>query len=558
MIQTVRIKGFKRFSEVTLRLPGHVVLAGPNNTGKTTVLQAIASWSLALRRWRELNDFNPRTGYTYAPIARQSFTSVPLRSFDLLWIDRLYSARNTVEVEIGHRDGWSVTMEFKADSTEQIYVRPRADAPTETLRELDLGVVFVPPMTGMGIDEPVFQPPKIEQLLGLGRPGEVLRNLLAEASLDESAWDALQASMVKLFGYILLPPDTGGPHIRAEYRVADADGEACPALDIASAGSGFQQVLMLFSFLNTRPGSILLLDEPNAHLHINLQDAIYHELKTVAARQGSQLVLATHSEVVINAVEPRELYVMLDEPKAIADNAERNRLMSSLRVLSNADIVQAQSVGGILYVEDYTDVAILRAWATRLGHRAESLLTTEVMWKPTVFQTRDGGVDNAGVRARDHFNALQLVRIDLPGLELVDGDAHTGMQDTEITGTGLQRLRWRRYEIESYLLHPDSLVRFVTTKVGIAAAGPHIEDMRAYWNNEFPPAVAREPLGDHEFLNSTKARTRLLPPLLNAAGITDLPYTRYHEIAQAMLPGEIHPEVVAKLDAICRAFGVEP
>ena len=43
MIRVVRIRGFKRFDDVEFRLPGHVVLAGPNNTGKTTVLQAIAS-----------------------------------------------------------------------------------------------------------------------------------------------------------------------------------------------------------------------------------------------------------------------------------------------------------------------------------------------------------------------------------------------------------------------------------------------------------------------------------------------------------------------------------
>ncbi len=558
MIQTVRIRGFKRFTEATLRLPGHVVLAGPNNTGKTTVLQAIASWSLALRRWRELNDFNPRTGYTYAPIARQSFTPVPLRSFDLLWLNRLYRPRVRVEIAIRHRAGRSVTMEFKADSTEQIYVRPKADTPPETLREIDPGVVFVPPMTGIGIDEPVFQKPKIEQLLGLGRPGEVLRNLLAEANRDEYAWDALQASMVKLFGCKLLPPDTGGPHIRAEYRTADAEGGARPHLDIASAGSGFQQVLMLLAFLNTRPGAILLLDEPDAHLHTLLQDAIYHELRTVAARQRSQLIAATHSEVVINAVEPRELYVMLDEPRAVADNVERSRLIPSLRVLGNVDVMQAQSVRGVLYVEDHTDINLLRAWATQLGHRAETLLTTEAMVKSAVFQTRGKGVANAGGRARDHFDALQLIREGLPGVELLDGDAHPDIRESEITGAGLQRLRWRRYEIESYLLCPDSLVRFVETVIGTEAARPHIEDMLAYWQDTFPPAVARDPFGDHEFLNATKARTRLLPPLLGAAGIGEFPCTRYHEIGQAMLPEEIHPEVVEKLDGICRALGVEP
>ena len=549
MIRTVRICGFKRFQDVEFRLPGHVVLAGPNNTGKTTVLQAIASWALALRRWRELNDFNRRRGYVRAPIARQAFSAVPLRSFDLLWKDRRY--RDRTEIELRHDSGWSATMEFIADSTEQIYVRPKADVPADTLRELDLRAVYVPAMTGLETEERLLQPVAVEQILGLGRPGEVLRNLLVAANRDDSAWAALQASIGKLFGYRLLPPDAGGPYIRAEYKATE-DG---PSLDVASAGSGFHQVLMLLAFLHTREGAALLLDEPDAHLHVILQDAIYHELRTVAARQRSQLIVATHSEVVINAVEPRELYVTLDEPRRVADNAERNRLVSSLRVLSNADIMQAMGARGVLYVEDYTDIDILRAWAETLGHRAAALLNTELMWKPVVFQAQEG---RPGIRARDHFEAMRLARTDVPGLELRDGDARPAVEDTEITGAGLQRLRWRRYEIESYLVHPDALARFVTAEVGADSAGPHLEDMLAYWRDQFPPAVAREPLGDHEYLNVTKARTRLLPPLLEAAGLHGLPYTRYHEIAQAMPPEEIHPEVPEKLDAICRAFGVEP
>jgi len=108
MIRLVRIRGFKRFREVEFRLPGHVVLAGPNNTGKTTLLQAIASWVLALRRWRELHDFNRRNGYRRVPIARQAFASVPLGSFDLLWTDRRYHGQ--MEIELRHDAGWAVTM----------------------------------------------------------------------------------------------------------------------------------------------------------------------------------------------------------------------------------------------------------------------------------------------------------------------------------------------------------------------------------------------------------------------------------------------------------------
>ena len=552
MIRAVRMRGFKRFADVEFSIPGHIVLAGPNNTGKTTLLQAIATWGLALRSWRARNDFNSRRGgYAWAPVSRQKFVSVPLRSFDLLWTDLMH--RRRIEIEVRHDAGWRVTMEFRRDSTEQVSVRPGKSALAGLLRDLDPGTVFVPPMTGIGIEEPLYQRPKIEQLLALGRPGEVLRNLLAEANRDEAAWAALRASIDKLFGYELLPPDDEGAHILAEYRER-RDG---PRLDIASAGSGFQQVLMLLAFLDTRRGATLLLDEPDAHLHVILQDAIYHELRSAAARSGSQLIAATHSEAVINSVEPRELCILLDRPRMAADDAERNRLISSLRVLSNADLMQAMGARGVLYVEDYTDMAILRAWAARLGHRADKLLATEIMWKAAVFQTRREGRGSGGAKAREHFEALRLARGDLPGLMLLDGDARGEIADTAITGEGLQRLRWRRYEIESYLLHPDALARFVENAVG-AAAGPHVEDMLARWRDEFPPAVVSAPLGDHAYLNATKARSLFLPPLLEAAGLHGLPYTRYHEIAAAMRPEEIHPEVTEKLDAICRAFGVAP
>ena len=546
MIRRVGLRRFKRFGDVEFLLPGHVVLAGPNNTGKTTVLQAIAAWSLALDRWKQLNDVQRHGGaYTRAPIARQAFSAVPLRAFDLLWKERDYAG--SVEIEVQSAEGWTVSMELIADSTEQIYVRPRPSASPDVVRHARLTTVFVPAMSGLGTEEPLYQRPKVDQLLGQAKPGDVLRNLLVEASGSERAWTGLQQSIRRLFGFELAPPDATGPHILAEYR----ERLGGPALDIASAGSGFQQVLMLLAFLQTRPGSVLLLDEPDAHLHVILQDAIYSELRAVAAQQRSQLVIATHSEVIINAVEPRELCVILGQPRMLATTEERARLIESLRVLSHADIMLALDAPGVLYLEDYPDLEVLRAWARVLDHPARGLLTTRLFWKRTVVETRPGA---SGVRARDHYDALRLVRDDLPALELVDGDARPEIQATAIAGEGFQRLRWRRYEIESYLIHPEALARFVEQTVGSAVAAAHLADLRRHLEENFPPAVLRDPLGDHAFLNATKARTELLPPALSAAGLPGLPYTRYHDIAALMKPEEVHPEVVETLDAIMRAF----
>jgi predicted ATPase len=109
MISKVVIRRFKRFDEVTFDLPGHIVLAGPNNTGKTTALQAIAAWGSALDRWKRLNAFQRYGGaYTRAPFGRRDFSAVPQRSFELLWNERDY--RGSIEVEVRGVEGWAITM----------------------------------------------------------------------------------------------------------------------------------------------------------------------------------------------------------------------------------------------------------------------------------------------------------------------------------------------------------------------------------------------------------------------------------------------------------------
>lgn len=549
MIQEVVIRRFKRFNDVELLLPDHIVLAGPNNMGKTTVLQAIAAWHLAFEQWKTLGAFQRHGGaYSRAPMARQAFTAVPLRGFDLLWREREYKGQ-TIEIEVHSAGGWKIAMELIADTTEQIFVRPRKDAEPEVLRQASLSAVFVPAMSGLSTEEPLYaRRETVDLLLGQAKPGDILRNLLVEAANDDRVWQALTQAIRRLFGLELLPPEIGA-YITAEYR----RGSAGPALDIASAGSGFQQVLMLLTFLHTRPGSVLLLDEPDAHQHVILQDAIYGELRAVAAEKKSQLIIATHSEVIINAVEPKELCVMLNTPRLLATTDERARLIKSLAVLSNEDIMLALDAPGILYLEDYTDLEILRAWAKVLAHPALEILTTRLFWRKIVSQPRPGA---AGIAAKDHYKALTLVRDDLPGLELIDGDAHADVQSTEMTGTGLQRLRWRRYEIESYLLHPDAIGRFIVTSVGESAAQPHLADLRKHFEDRYPPAFLNNPFEDAPYLLGIKARTDLIPPALTASGIINFPYTRYHEIAAAMTPQEIHPEVRDKLDLMMKAFGL--
>lgn len=544
-IRKVVIRNFKRFgAATTFELPGHVVLVGPNNCGKTTFLQAVSTWAFALDYWmKRVPDKNPRKGFQKVPIARQAFASVPLRGFDLLWAER--NTTEPIEIDVTFELA-SVGIEILSDTSEQVYVRPTRGS-NLLLYGLDSPeVVYVPPMTGLSIEEPVFQAPKIQQLLSQGRPGEIIRNLLLQASTDEVTWRPLTEAIRRMFGYELVVPDASGPDIVADYR-RSADG---PRFDIASAGSGFQQVLMLMTFLTTRKSSILLVDEPDAHLHVILQNSIYQELKRFAAQRGSQLVLATHSEVIVNSVDPTEITMLMREPKALVDKAQRAQLANALRVLPNSDIMLARQAPGVLYLEGHTDLSILKEWARILDHPVRKLFDSQdFLWRPTVWEVADGV---PGIRSRKHFEALQLVEPDLRALELLDGDSDGQQQSTPLTGVGYQKLKWTRYEVESYLFHPGVLQRFAEENVGDAGAAALLK----YLQDNMPPRFLTEPLADLPMLLSSKARKDLLPPALTSAGFVDLQYTEYFRIAAIMRPDEIHPEVIEKLDGILTAFGI--
>jgi predicted ATPase len=53
MLTQIQIRNFKKLESVNFELGKSVVLIGPNNSGKTTALQALALWDIGLRRWNE-------------------------------------------------------------------------------------------------------------------------------------------------------------------------------------------------------------------------------------------------------------------------------------------------------------------------------------------------------------------------------------------------------------------------------------------------------------------------------------------------------------------------
>lgn len=217
MIRRVTVDNFKRFGSQEFDLSESVVLAGPNNAGKSTLLQAIATWKFAVDRW--IAGRGQRGGkYKSVPITRNDFTAVPLREMNLLWTDRTVSgggirrtltptraappeASRPIGIDVegrGVHGDWRCGIELRYANREMVYVRPtrlREDRQEETfppqgVREID--VVHVPPLSGIRRDEPRYERGMQNLFVGQARPGDILRNLLWEtAEADADGWESL-------------------------------------------------------------------------------------------------------------------------------------------------------------------------------------------------------------------------------------------------------------------------------------------------------------------------------------------------------------------------------
>lgn len=580
MIRQVKLRYFKKFEGETFDLSDHVVLAGANNSGKTTLIQALNTWHFALKKWKTLKYREPdkdsgeskeengtvksRSG---VPITRKDFTSVPLRELDLLWTDAKTAlqkdelkqgqkpgAKRILAITLtGETDGktWSLTMEFQHANSELLYAKPSAsdmDAIPEAAK--DLNIIHVPPFSGIGAEETRSDRPYQELLIGQGKAGDVLRNLLLELYQmpDKGSWEELVRQVERIFHFRLLPPEyEGRPFILCEYLPGIPPKRGLgglPKLDVSCAGSGFQQVLLLLGFFYARPSSILLLDEPDAHLHVILQKQIFDQLREAAAARKCQLVVATHSEVILEATSPNKIVSFYgDRPHKLVFDVERDQVREALRRVTAVDLLLTEESPTVLYVEDETDFNLLRAWVRVLKHPLTQWFESNPFWHP---------IRGRNPReARAHFFALRAIRSDMKGYLLLDGD-NRKLPEREIDADGMQIGRWKRYEAETYLVHPEVLQRFAESRTLPLLAAKGVKVL----HDELPPPILRDPIGEHDYLEQLPASKTLLPKFFHAA---DLPVSKkeYYQIAEQMLKAELPPEVEQKLNEIRAQFGIE-
>jgi predicted ATPase len=566
MLTKLTVRNFKRFGSVEIELGNPVVFIGPNNSGKTTALQALAFWDIGLKRWNEKRKGKTspekRPGVT---INRRDLIAVPVPDAKLLWrelsvrdVKKIGGRQQTKHVFIDvivegitADKAWKCGLEFYYANEESFYCRPlrlsedkNPDRMPIPEQAENVQLAFLPPMSGLAANETRLDPGAINVRVGEGRTAEVLRNLCHRIyNSQEERWQELIDHIKNLFGSELYVPQ----YITERGEIVMAYNENGTKLDLSSSGRGLQQTLLLLAYIYAHPGAVLLLDEPDAHLEILRQRQIYQLLTDVARENGNQIIAASHSEVLLNEAADRDVVVaFVGKPHRISDRG--SQVLKALKEIGFEHYYQAEQTGWVLYLEGSTDLAILRAFAEKLEH-GEAM---DALQRPFVHY-----VSNQPPEVKKHFFGLRDAFPPLKGIAIFDR-----LDQPPSGNLGAETHMWAKREIENYLCYPEVLEAYAIASGLNSLPGPLFESAQAESRRKAMRKTIAEMTNAMETLGrgspwdkDTKVSDDFLIPLFRKFFKTLGHYNvmdkkNFHELARSVPKDNIDPEVNEKLDAI--------
>jgi len=474
-IKYVEIEKFKTFDEkIRIELGHPAVLIGPNNAGKTSVIQALALWSRGVKAWYDKKG-QPRQKVgrerLSAGINRLNIFELPVTDTRQLWKDTRVVKKNTAipfSITVGINMAGEIKpckLMFTRRDAETIYCRPGVkivddDELLEYASTLKFNLLY--PMSGIDAQEALLPEGRINVLMGQGQTAQVLRNLAyMTKENNEEDWRKVQKLLKKLFLIDLKEPlfNKVLGNLELSYREAGLERD----LDISMSGRGLQQMLLILTYLYSHKNSVLLVDEPDAHLEILRQKQVYEILKEVASENGCQVVIATHSEVILDDAVDTNLTLLVGGTSV--DMATQTDMKTALRSIGIEHYYKAKVHPRIFYVEGSTDIEILKTLARKLGHEAEDVLSGKLncYYTQDVFSedNLDGRLDRAAGsfgNYKQHFHTLRRFVDGFKGIAIFDGDGRK-MQDS--SEESLTVCYWKNYELENYFITPDVLISYV-------------------------------------------------------------------------------------------------
>jgi len=469
-IEYIKINNFKIINlNDAIFFSDSSIIIGPNNSGKTSVLQAIVLWQKCFKEWLKSKEENILEN-NKATINRLNLTSSLIKKANLLWNNS--NTLQNIEITAGlffnnEIKECSIILEYA--NSEIFYVYPSKktiaeDGLIEFITQLNIKIFY--PLTQLFDEEPIYNFAYILSQIESAYLNNVFINMCLELSKNQNSWNAINEIMKLMFNIQLNLPKTLSSigKVTLDYIMLDS-GKHFP---ISMSGTGQQQLLALLVFFGFQHNSILLFDEPDAHLESLRQSQVFNLLKHLNNDNNNQLIISTHSEVIINDSADFDINLMLNgtNTKLTGNNTTNKLIQFFIKEFGMEHYYKAKHKQSVLYVEGKTDILMLLAFAKKLNHQAKNILESDLYSFYVLDNYYDENIEsildspNSKIRKKyeKHFQGIQSVIPNFKAIGIFDNDNNL---KTDTITTDKAIVYWKKYELENYFVSIENIEKFI-------------------------------------------------------------------------------------------------
>ncbi|MEZ5162610.1 MAG: AAA family ATPase [Fimbriimonadaceae bacterium] len=299
MITNLKIKHFKAIKDCEIELGKLNVVIGANNSGKSSLIHAI-HFSVATCQSAKLS-------------ARQRFRSNALKttlgSDEIIWspIQDTYqlaheeSLTQDRPMQFHYRDNIAgdCNVEVARGKNKNINLRVTGEILGDQMMSLEtIFSIYVPGLAGISKQERFMSQGVIMRTVAQGDANLAFRNVLYLLRLDDVKWtDFIEKFRLVFPTYDIL---VNFDQATDEYIDVKIKLGAHAEKPIDTAGTGMLQAIQILAYTTLYNPQMLLLDEPDSHLHPNNQRVLCGVLKNISEQTDTQIIISTHSPYVLS------------------------------------------------------------------------------------------------------------------------------------------------------------------------------------------------------------------------------------------------------------------
>lgn len=311
---SVTVENFKAIELARIELADVTILVGQNSSGKSSFLQAL-HWACRCVADPKVQNNQARS------VAAQSLDYFPTPDAKVVGHNReLREGRGeqenisvavTLECDDADKSIGIVPIKRGRNDAIQIDLRNENRLPAGLYSELSDRTrpfsAYIPGLAGVPSREEKKSRQPVFRSAASGDANSVLRNILLLIQIENpESFPILESWVSRVLGPTKIKinfDESSNFDIEAMINTERMDSDYFAPLELA--GTGVLQVIQIFAYLVLFKPSILLIDEPDAHLHPDRQEKLILAIEEAAAEFNTQVVLTTHSPHIIRTASSK-------------------------------------------------------------------------------------------------------------------------------------------------------------------------------------------------------------------------------------------------------------